>query len=200
MSRNAQDMLDRALAMIDAANSQDPNLEDDGAGQRLPKELLYGRRMSAWLDKLRPDAPEALRIAVRAQHIQRWKSPRSSYPMDRRGYLRWRKDLYTFHADTAVALLEEIGYDEETTERVHYLVQKRGLNTDPDTQTLEDAACLVFLEFYSAAFAPGVDEDKLIGILRKTWKKMSPEARQHALQLAYPPELRIILHRALNPA
>ena len=88
---------EEALRRIDAANSEDPNQElVDGTPQ--PKERVYGQRMSAWLEKLRPDAPEALKLAARAQHLRRWEVPRDRYPMDRKVYLQWLKYLYGLHA------------------------------------------------------------------------------------------------------
>jgi len=125
------DRFERAVAAIDAANSEDPHVEVF-EGHEYPKELLYGQRMSAWLERLRPDAPEALRLACRAQHVRRWAIPRDTFPMDRRGYLIWRKQLYGFHADTVAAILREVGYDDETIDRVAALVRKRRLGADPD--------------------------------------------------------------------
>jgi len=189
--------LEDALRRIDAANSEDPNQEAGPEGPA-PKELLYGRRMSAWLEKLRPDAPEALQIAVRAQHIRRWEIPRDSYPMDRKGYLKWRRDLARFHADTAAAILDSVGFDAETVERVRFLLQKKQLHQDPDTQSLEDAACLVFLEHHIEDFAARTDPEKMLGIVQKTWNKMSKRAQGYALTIQYSPEVHKLLKRALS--
>lgn len=186
-----------AVEAIDAANREDPNREMvEGAAQ--PKELVYGRRMSAWLERLRPDAPEALRLACRAQHIRRWEIPRTSFPDTREGYLRWRKRLYGFHAEVVSAILRDLGYDAETIERVAFLVSKKQIKADPDSQTLEDVACLVFLEFHFAQFAADKDEEKLFGILRKTWKKMSPQAHEMALKLELPPSAAELVKKALT--
>ncbi len=170
---------DAAIAAIDAANAEDPGLDDDQ-----PKELLYGRRMSEMLDRFAPDASEAVRLAVRAQHIQRWKTPRSNYPLDRQGYLQWRSGLYRFHADTAAGILQAVGYDAETIGQVRSAVGKKGLKVNAGTQLLEDVTDLVFLEHYLSGFAaqhPEYDEAKWIEILRKTWLKMSDPARRFAL-------------------
>ena len=140
--------------------------------------------MGDMIDRYAPDADDAVKLAVRAQHIQRWKSPRSDYPMDRKGYLKWRSDLYKFHAETAGELLARAGYDEEFIERVKKAVAKRGLKSNPDTQLLEDVTDLVFIEHYMLDFAgkhPEYSEEKWIDIIRKTWNKMSPEAQQFAL-------------------
>lgn len=191
------DRLTAALARFDEANAEDPNSETvDGTPQ--PKELVYGRRMSAWLAQLRPDAPEALQLAVRAQHIRRWHSPRSGFPMDKRGYLMWRKALYRFHADTAEVILREVGYDDATLERVRFLIEKKQINKDPDTQTLEDCACLVFLQFHFVDYIGRWEDDKIVDILQKTWKKMSPQAHEAALGLDLPEEALRLVKRALG--
>ena len=174
-----QKRFEATLAAFDAANAEDPNLDE---GQ--PKELLYAQRMSAMLARFAPDASEAVHLAVRAQHIQRWKTPRSSYPMDRQGYLQWRTGLYKFHAETAGRILREAGYDEAAIERVKTAVGKKALKVNPDTQLLEDVTDLVFLEHYLAGFAarhPDYDEAKWIEIIRKTWQKMSQQARDFVL-------------------
>src|ERR1700687_5071845 len=88
---------ERAIARFDAANAEDPNREP-ADGREWPKELLYAERMSAMLERFAPDASETLRLAARCQHIQRWKIPRAEYPMDRIGYLQWRKRLNKLHA------------------------------------------------------------------------------------------------------
>ena len=187
----------QAIARFDAANSEDPNKESfDGAPH--PKELLYARRMTAWLDKLEPDASEALRLAARCQHIRRWTIARSDYPDGRAGYLKWRATLAKFHAETAGKILRDVGYDADTIAHVQPLLKKENLKGDPDAQLLEDVICLVFLENYFADFAHKHDEQKLIEILRKTWKKMSPRAQKAALELNIPPAARRIVEKALR--
>ena len=174
-----QERFSRALALFDAANAEDPNLDE---GQ--PKELLYGRRMSDMIARFAPEASEVAQLAVRAQHIQRWKVPRSSYPMNKDGYHAWRTGLYTFHADTAGELMRQAGYDDATIERVKKAVGKRGIKSNPETQLLEDIADLVFIEHYILAFAqskPDYDEAKWLDIIRKTWQKMSKAAQAFAL-------------------
>ena len=167
------------LAAFDVANAEDPNLDE---GQ--PKELLYAQRMSAMLARFAPEASEVVRLAVRAQHIQRWKTPRASYPMDRQGYLQWRTGLYKFHAETAGRIMADNGYDAETIDQVKAAVGKKGLKVNAETQLLEDVSDLVFLEHYLAGFAarhPDYDEAKWIEIIRKTWQKMSQAARDFVL-------------------
>jgi hypothetical protein len=182
------DRLTRALALIDAANAADPH----------GKELLYSQRMSAWLERLGPDASDALRLAARAQHLRRWQIPRSDFPMDRIGYLKWRTTLYKFHADEASALLRQAGYNDATIARTATLIRKEKIKSDPEAQTLEDVICLVFLESYFVEFAAEHDEDKVVNILRKTWKKMSEQGHGLALTLDIPPEARKLVERALS--
>jgi hypothetical protein len=174
---------ERAIALFDAANAEDPRLDHDGA-EAVPRELLYGRRMSEMLGRFAPEASEAVRLAVRAQHIQRWKTPRESYPMDREGYMRWRTGLYAFHAETAGRLMKEAGYDDATIERVKTAVGKKGLKVNPETQLVEDVTDLVFIEHYMLEFAgnkPDYAEAKWLDIIRKTWAKMSDRAHAFAL-------------------
>ena len=189
--------LTAVLRAVDAANAEDPNRETVD-GQDRPAALCYGERMSAWLGVLRPDAPPALQIAARAQHIRRWQHPRDEYPMDRRGYLAWRRALYTFHAEQAAALMAEHGADQEVIDRVSFLMHKKKLHDDPDTQSLEDVACLVFLEHHIAEFAAKTEHEKMVNIVRKTWRKMSADGHKHALQLNYPEAVQAVLQEALS--
>jgi uncharacterized protein DUF4202 len=185
-----------AIAHFDAANAEDPTTEIF-QGAIYPKELLYAQRMTAWLDKLVPDASEALRLAVRCQHIRRWTIPRHTYPMDRTGYLRWRTTLAKFHADTAAAILREADYDDATIRRVQTLLRKESLKRDPEVQCLEDVICLVFLENYLAGFATQHDEAKILDIIQKTWKKMSARGHEVALTLSMSPEACRLVEQAL---
>jgi hypothetical protein len=175
---------ERAIALFDAANAADPRLESGPDGKPVPRELLYAQRMTDMIGRFAPDASEAARLAVRAQHIQRWTVPRDSYPMTRDGYLQWRTGLYKFHAETAGRLMKEAGYDDEMIEKVKMAVGKRGLKVNADTQMLEDVTDLVFIEHYMLGFAgqkPDYSEEKWLDIVRKTWKKMSPAAHEFAL-------------------
>lgn len=179
-----QSPLDKAIELIDAANQEDPNIVTDEEGKEWPKELLYSHRMSEMLERFHPNADDAVKLAIRAQHIQRWKSPRSDFPMNRDGYFQWRTGLYKFHANTAGELMKQAGYDEEIIERTKKMVGKRGIKVNPDTQLLEDVTDLVFIEHYMLDFAsrhPEYDEEKWIDIIRKTWQKMSKTGQQFAL-------------------
>lgn len=194
--------LEKAIALIDAANAEDPNRED-ADGKSWPKELLYSQRMSEMLDRYAPEADDAMKLAARAQHIQRWKSARSDYPEGRQGYLQWRTGLYKFHAETAAGLLAAAGYGDDVIERVKQAVGKRALKVNKDTQLLEDVTDLVFIEHYMLAFAqkhPEYDEAKWLDIVRKTWKKMSERAQQFALSgsIRLPEPLLPLIQKAVS--
>jgi len=196
MDRSAR--FQEAIRCFDKANAEDPNKESsDGAD--VPKELLYARRMSAWLERLAPDASEALRLAARCQHIRRWAIPRSDYPAGREGYKHWRRDLASFHAETAGQILRDVGYDEETIQSVRNLLVKKRLKGDPECQLLEDVICLVFLENTLDKFSALHDDEKMVGVLRKTWVKMSPQGHAAARRLVLPDRARMLIEKALAP-
>lgn len=185
-----------AIARIDAANADDPEtLRIDGAD--LPKELTHARMLTDWVRRLRPDADNALLLASRAHHVRRWVIPRDEYPAGRRGYLRWRTALHQFHADEVERLLADAGYAEPEIGRVQQLVRKRNLRRDPDVQALEDGLCLVFLDTQLGDLRRKHPESKMIDILQKTWKKMSPQARDLALELELATDDRALIERAL---
>jgi hypothetical protein len=172
-----------AIAAFDKANAEDPNSEVVD-GKEVPKELLYAQRMTEMQERFAPDASEAVKLACRAQHIQRWKSARSDYPMDKKGYMLWRTNLYKFHAETAGRLMKEVGYDDEMIDRVKTIVGKKDLKSNPETQLMEDVVDLCFIEHYMLHFAqqkPDYDEAKWILIIKKTWDKMSDSAHAFAL-------------------
>lgn len=186
-----------ALEKFDALNAEDPNQDADAAGRVWPKELLYGQRMSACLARVAPEAPEPVRLAARCQHIRRWAIPRQDFPLDSAGYHRWRNTLKQYHAEVAGQVLAEAGYDETTIARVQALLQKKQLAHDADVQLLEDVICLVFLEHYFLAFAHQHPEEKIIDIVQKTWRKMTPQGHALALQLPLPTEAQALVNKAL---
>lgn len=193
------DRLEQTLAAFDAANAEDPNLvEVDGS--RGPKELIYGQRMSRWLARFAPGASEPLQLAVRAQHLCRWKNPRADYPQDRPGYKRWRQDCAHMHARLAGQIMSQHGYDADVIERVGFLLRKKKLKVDPEVQTLEDVACLVFLEHYFVDFAKDYSEEKLMGIVQKTWAKMSERGHEVALTIPFGDDELALLKKALHGA
>jgi hypothetical protein len=175
------DRLQGALSAIDAANARDPTHE---AGE--PAEPVYGRRMSEALAAFAPDASEPLQIAVRGQHIERWLSPRRAYPEGKAGYFAWRNAAKKRHAERLGEIMGTCGYDEPTIARVGALVRKERLRSDGEAQTLEDVACLVFLRYYAATFASKHPADKVLDILIKTQRKMSPRGRAAGLDFGLP--------------
>ena len=187
----------KAIQLFDKANSLDPNKELF-EGREYSKELLYAIRMTEQLNKFAPTASEVLQLTVRCQHICRWEIPRDSYEMNRVGYLTWRKNLKDFHAKKAAEILGKVGYDTITIEQVEFLLLKKQLKKNVDTQTLEDVVCLVFLEFYFLKFSKKYSEEKLIDIVQKTWKKMSEKGHEAALKLALPKEVLALITKALS--
>ena len=188
-----------ALRRFDEENSRDPNLVEM-QGQKRPRELVYAGWLTNWVLRLCPNASEALRLAARSQHLCRWMVPRSSYPMTRPGYLKWREGLKQFHAQKAGEILRELGYAEATIARVQSLNLKKGYPQDPETCVLEDALCLVFLEHQLADLADKTTDDKMVNALQKSWKKMTPAARELAMNLPYAPREKALIGRALAAA
>ena len=176
-----------AMERFDAANAQDPR------GVELP----YAQRLNAWVERLAPNASEELRLAARAQHICRWLIPRESHPPGRIGYLKWREDLKQFHARKAGEILRQLGYEETTVARVQDLIRKRNFPRNPEGRVLEDALCLVFLETQFAETTAKTGDEKMIGILQKTWRKMTPQAQQIALAVPMTTECRALVEKAL---
>jgi hypothetical protein len=189
--------LAEAFRLFDAANSEDPNLEPNEAGELVPKEVLYAQRMTACLARVAPDAPEAVQLAARCQHIRRWSIPRADFPMTRPGYHQWRNTLKKYHAELAGQLLTQAGYEPDMIRRVQELVQKLRLKDDPEVQLLEDVICLVFLEYYFLPFAAQHPEEKVIEIVQKTWPKMTERGHALALQLPFTPEALVLVNKAL---
>ena len=190
--------LESVLAAIDEANARDPT-PAEADGKSLARALLYGRRMSAVLAEFMPGAPEVLRIAARAQHIERWLIPRNSYPEGRIAYLKWRKDLQQHHAKRCGELMEAAGYGEDEIAKVGALLRKEGLKVFPLTQALEDVICLVFLQYEAPEFIALHEDDKVRDILAKTARKMSPSGLAAAGKLSLEPRLAKLLSEALAP-
>jgi hypothetical protein len=186
-----------ALRRFDEENARDPNTGTaDGVAQ--PRELLYARRLNEWVLRLCPNASEALRLAARCQHLCRWEIPRHSYPMTRAGYLQWRVALKKFHAQKAGDILRELGYPEDVVRRVQDLNLKKNFPNEPESRILEDALCLVFLQYQFADLAAKTAEDKTINALQKSWQKMTSIARAEALKLNYSDREKYLLKRALK--
>lgn len=194
------DRLTATLNDIDHCNAQDPHVDNDG-GQSVPKELLYARRMSAWLRQLQPHASERLQIAVRAQHLERWLRPRRDYPMDRDGYKRWRTDCAAYHARRAGEIMAKHGYDQSDIDCVGAAIRKENLKTNSEAQTLEDCAALVFLAHHFDTFAAehaDYSDEKMLKIVRRTWAKMSAAGQAAAMTIAFSPVAKPWIDKALG--
>jgi Domain of unknown function (DUF4202) len=175
---------DSAVQRFDELNSRDPHGEQV-QGVTQPRELIYARWLTGWVLKLCPEASEELRLAARCQHLCRWMVPRESYPMTRSGYLHWREDLKKFHAEKAGEVLRAAGYSDDFIARVQALNLKKNFPQDVESRVLEDALCLVFLEHQFADLAHKTSDEKMINVLQKSWKKMTPAAHAFAMKLAY---------------
>ena len=186
--------LAQAFDAIDAANAADPNL----IGER-PRALVQGERATLWLQRLAPQAPDALRLATRGHHVGRWTIARTAYPEGRAGYLRWRRDLKHVHADLLGALLPPCGVAPAVVEQVQRLVAKQGPQAAPEAQAFEDVVCLVFLETQFEDLIDRLDEQKTVDVLRKTLPKMSAAAIALAGSAELHPRGRELLARAAAP-
>ncbi|WP_152286799.1 DUF4202 domain-containing protein [Flavicella marina] len=193
----ATEQFQQAIQLFDQANALDPNKEIFEE-KEFPKELLYGQRMTEMLSSFEPEASEAVQLAARCQHICRWEIPRDSYEMNRTGYLLWRTELKKFHAQKAGEILSSVGYDQETIEKVSFLLQKKQLKRNEETQLVEDVICLVFLQFYYDPFIEKHSEEKIVDIVQKTWKKMSEKGHDAALQLSYSEKGLALVKKALG--
>ena len=179
--------LAEVIAAIDARLRADP------AGSALG----YAEAMTRWLGRLRDGPSDELAIAVRGQHFERWKNPRDAYPRNRKGYLAWRRDAMHAQADRLAALLADKAIERPRIERISALVTKQNLATDAEAQTLEDCACLTFVERQWADFALDRPDDQLARIVKRTMAKMSAEA-QSLLLASVDDELRVRLQRLID--
>ena len=186
-----------AIALIDQKNAEDINTLSSHS-LMFSKELLYSKRMSQKLLQFKGDASEELQIAARAQHICRWKIARNEFSMDRVGYLKWRETLKKMHAEITSEILKTVGYSDDFIKRVSFLINKKMIKKDEESQVIEDVICLVFLDYYFEDFAEKHEDDKIISILQKTWKKMSDEGHKFALNLKFSEKSLSLVKRALQ--
>ena len=186
-----------AISLIDEAHSKDPK-EITVDGVSIPYELHYAQKMSNYLFKRHPSAPDVLQLAIRAQHFRRWEIPRDSYPMTKPGYHAWRTFLKKRQAEMAARICLDCGYSEEDCSRVASLIRKEDLKKDEETQILEDVACLVFLDDQFEEFKKEHDEEKIVTILRKTWGKMSERGHELALDINMSERAKSLVSTALK--
>jgi hypothetical protein len=188
--------IENAFELFDEYNRKSPeHLEYEGVDY--PSEYFYAVKLYEWVKKLEPEASESLLLASRSQHIGRWESARSSYPEGRVGYLKWRSDLGKFHAAKSAEIMQSVGYDDDTIDRVKQIILKQRIKADAEVQTMENALCLVFLEFQYDDLIAKLSEEKMIDILRKTWAKMSDPGRNVALSLHYSKRGLSLIQKAL---
>ena len=177
---NSSRAVEDSRAAIDAANATDSRTHDG-----VPLALAQGRLAEAWVERLEPDASDALRLAARAHHLRRWALPRSDYPEGRAGYLRWRRAQRDRHARDLAVILDGAGVDASASARAVQIVAKQGLGTDAEVQTFEDAVSLTFLETELHSVLDRLDDDtKAADIVAKTLAKMSPVGRDQAVAVA----------------
>jgi hypothetical protein len=181
------DRLQRVLRTIDEANAQDPRAY----------ELPYSQWVTDWVKRLEPHASEELLISARGQHIRRWEIPRENYPDNRKGYLLWRETLKGLHAEQVGKIMREAGYPEESIEKAARIILKKNIR-DPESQTVEDALCLVFLERQFEELSKKEPEEKMVEILRKSWRKMGEKGRAEALKLPLSEPEKALLQKALG--
>lgn len=182
------DRLEAVILAIDAANADDPR-KTEVNGQPRPYEIVYAERMTQRLGAMYPDASDVLKIAARAQHIRRWDIPRSNYPEGHAGYNDWRRACREHHEKVAGEIMRKHGFSEDEIARVGMLVKKEQLKKDRESQALENVVDVVFLEHYLDEFLAknsGYDDDKIVDILGKTLRKMSPKGHEAALALKFP--------------
>ncbi len=189
-------LLDRGLEAIDAANADDPATTEVDGEQR-SKELDHAERMTRWVAALDPEASPAQLLAARAAHLRRWVSPRTDYPDGRAGYLTWRSDQKKRQAAEVQALLEGVGYDSETADRVGVIVAKEHRSRDPQVQTHEDALCLTFLETGFDDLADRLGDEHTVTVLQRTIAKMSPVGLEAAGSIDLSDQGAALLGRAL---
>jgi len=192
--------LTATLTAIDAINNQDQNTITFNDISH-PKEFIYGQQMSACLEKHWPNSDDVLQIAVRAQHIKRWQLKRIEFAQGKAGYYQWRIAQGKFHAQLTEQIMLEQGYEAKLAAETASILRKENLKTNNNTQTLEDVACLVFLQYYFDDFAQKYtekdNEAKVIRIVQKTWGKMSDKAHDIALAMTFPEHLATLIQKAL---
>lgn len=196
ITESYSDKLQYVLDQIDALNSEDPRIVT-ADGIEYPYERLYSEWLTGWVKRLEPNPTEELLIVARGQHVQRWKTPRDSYPEGRQAYLQWRNDLKKTHAATVTSIMREAGYPDEAVNKVERIIMKKNIR-DPENQTVEDALCLTFLQHQFAEFRLKEDEETMLRILRKTWGKMGDLGKTQALSLQLDKPEQDLLAKALG--
>lgn len=191
---------DTAIAAIDRLNAADPRMEPDGSGTRRARELVYSDRMIECLPRLYPAASECLRLAARAQHICRWQIARGDFPLGREGYNAWRAACRDHHSALARRIMQDSGYPETDIAHVVKLIRKEELKRDAESQALENVVRVVFVTHYLEDFVTGhgdYDEAKLLGILRKTMRKLDGVGHAAIRDIPLPPAHKALVEKSL---
>ncbi len=171
-----------AMQAIDDANAADPNrVLVDGAEVALAAH--QGRLAVDWVSRLAIMPSDALVLAGRAHHLLRWSLPRATFPMDRSGYLAWRREARKHQVSEIGGLLRDVGYDSGVIGRVEELLATRGRSSDPEARILQDAVTLVFLATQFEGLAARLGPEKTIDVTAKTLAKMSPLGLAAAAEL-----------------
>lgn len=191
--------LDAVFQLFDEYNQRDPR-SFTWEGTVYPQEYFFAIKLYEWVLKLDPDASEELLLASRSQHIGRWEIPREDYPEGREAYLKWRKDLGQHHAKIVAEQMTQAGYRKEQVERVAQIILKKRIKVDAEVQTMENAVCLVFLEFQYEDFRKRYENDpeKMIDILRKSLLKMDAHGHSFALTLSYTEDGLELINKAVQ--
>lgn len=186
-----------AIEDFDQVNEQDPRSEIVD-GDTVPKELLFAQRVYGWVEKLVENPSETLLLAARSHTLRRWAIPRDRYAMTTQAYHQWRSALAELHAEEAEKILAEVGYGMDTIDAVRKLITKATWPAAEDALALEDADCLVFLETKLGHYVDQWDEEKMSRVLRQTYSKMTPRAREEVATLNLGEKERAVLDRALS--
>ena len=188
------------IADIDKANADDPRtIAVEGTTR--PYEVVYSERMTGRLAAMYPEATELLCIAARGQHIRRFDIPRSRFAEGRDGYNEWRRTCREHHAKLLGEIMRRHGYASHDIEHVGKLVRKEQLKKDKESQALENVVDVVFLQHYFDEFYgkySHYDDAKIIDIIGKTLRKMSPKGHQAALALDLPERTRKLVLAAVE--
>lgn len=189
-------LLEKIIQEIDMVNNSDPrkiNLDDEEVGY----ELFYAILMTKWVTHFSSDPSISLLIACRGIHFKRWLHPRSSYPQGLAGYYQWKKELQVFHQDEILKLLAAYELDESVLQKISSLILKKELGQCDETQIIEDAVSLIFIEYQLLPLLEKSGEEKVINAIQKTWGKMSEAGHEKALALKLDEVSSQIIQKAL---
>mmetsp|Transcript_147082 Transcript_147082/g.472417 ORF Transcript_147082/g.472417 Transcript_147082/m.472417 type:complete len:628 (-) Transcript_147082:106-1989(-) len=178
---------ERALRLVDRIHACQPRRFED-----VLDEASYCAEVERWVLELRGGpihVPPALRLAARAAHLERGAVSSEGFGEGRQGYLSWRAKARRRQGERLEEILLAVGVERGLVARACALVGKELPIQDVDMQTMEDAACLIFLGHRLCQFQADKDDGTMADILQKTWRKMSPQAQAKAVVLDYTPRM-----------